>query len=279
MLMFGMGLSLTMDDFMKVLKAPKGMIAGLFCQMVMLPLIAFLIAYFSNLSAELKVGLVLIAACPGGATSNLITYLLRGNVALSISMTTVNSFLTMITTPLLIFLGLALFMSEGQTVTLPLGATILKIFYLTLLPTFLGIYIRFKRPGFAAGLEKPLRFILPLLYGLIYLIAIMSGESEYKASSYELYFMVAPWVLLLNFLGMLLGYRTARALKLDLKNQVTLSVEIGIQNSAMAITIASSAFFLGNYIMAIPAMVYGFFTFVSALVFGYAIKKFHRADP
>lgn len=274
--MFGMGLSLTIEDFKRILIYPKSLVAGLVAQMILLPLFAFLIAYFVNLPPELKVGLIIIAASPGGATSNLITYLLRGNVALSISLTTVNSFLTMVTTPLLIFVSLLLFMGDGQTVQLPIGMTILKIFLLTLLPTSLGIFIRYKKAAMAIRLENPLRIILPLLYGLIYVIAILGGKSEYESGLYELYLKIAPWAILLNLFGMVLGYSLARALRQNVSNQITLAVEVGIQNSAMAITLASSTLFLNNYIMAIPAIVYGFFTFASAIIFGYAIRKFSK---
>jgi BASS family bile acid:Na+ symporter len=275
--MFGMGMSLTIEDFKKVLVYPKGLILGLIGQLMFLPALAFGIASLTDLPPELQVGIVIIAACPGGATSNLITYLLRGNVALSISMTTVNSIMTLVTTPLLIFFGLYLFIGEGQTVQLPIGITILKIFYITLLPTSLGIFIRYKRKDFALLMEKPLRVILPLLYGTIYMIAILGGgKSETASGLIETYVSVLPWVMGLNIIGMMLGYASSRALGLNNQTQITLSVEIGIQNSALAITIASSAMFLNSYYMAIPAIVYGFFTFASAVVFGYLVKRSHR---
>lgn len=274
LLMFGIGLSLTIEDFKRVLVHPAGLFLGLFGQLVLLPALAFGIASLAGLPPELKVGIVIIAACPGGATSNLITYLLKGNVALSISMTTVNSVMTLITTPLLIFFGLYLFLGEGQTVQLPIGMTVLKIFYITLLPTSIGIFIRYKRTEFAQKLEKPLRYILPILYGIIYIVAIMGGSrSDYPVGFMETYLAVVPWVMGLNVSGMLLGYIFARILKMNNPTQITLSVEIGIQNSALAITIASSAMFLNNYYMAVPAIVYGFFTFASAVVFGFIIKR------
>lgn len=275
--MFGMGLSLTIEDFRRVLIQPRSLVMGMIGQLIILPALAFGIASLADLPPELKVGIVIIASCPGGATSNLITYLLRGNVALSISMTTVNSIMTLITTPLLIFFGLLVFIGKGQTVQLPIGATILKILFITLLPTSLGILIRYKRTEFAQKMERPLRFILPLLYGVIYITAIVGGsKSEFPVGIMESYASVAPWVIGLNLIGMSLGYILARLLRKDISTQITLSVEIGIQNSALAITIASSAMFLNNYFMAIPAIVYGFFTFASAVVFGYIIKKTSR---
>jgi len=271
--MFGMGLSLTIEDFRRVLVNPVGLVLGLIGQLFFLPALAFLLAIGSHLSPELKVGIVIIAACPGGATSNLITYLLRGNVALSISMTTINGLITLVTTPLLIFVALFVFMGAGETVELPLGITIIKIFYITVLPTALGVLVRYYLIDFAEKLERPLRFILPLLYGVIYIVAILGGETERPGDFIELATRIAPWVLGMNILGMLLGYIFARLLDQPTATQITLSVEIGIQNSALAITIASSAIFLDNYVMAVPAIVYGLFTFASAVIFGYAIKR------
>jgi len=276
LLMFGMGLSLTIEDFRRILINPRSLLAGLFSQMVLLPVLAFTIASISGLSPELKVGLIVIAACPGGATSNLITYLLRGNVALSISLTSVNSFLTLITTPLLVFLGLYLFIGDGQSVNLPLLPTIFKIFYITILPTSIGIYIRYRKPGFAINAEKPLRVILPVLYGIIYFIAILGGKAEQPVQLFNVYISVLPWAIAMNLIGMSLGFLLARSLRKNISTQITLAVEVGIQNSALAITIASSALFLNNYTMAIPSVVYGFFTFVSAVLFGLAIRRWGK---
>lgn len=276
LLMFGMGLSLTIEDFRRVLIQPRSLFIGLFAQMILLPAIAFTIAHLANLPAELKVGFVIIAACPGGATSNLITYLLRGNVALSISLTTVNSFLTLVTTPLLIFLGLLWFMGTGETVQLPIGPTILKIFAITLLPTSLGIIARYKWTQWAIKSEKPLRFILPVLYGIIYIVAILGGKADSPDGLSGIYLKILPWAIALNLLGMTLGFGLALIARQKISNQVTLAVEVGIQNSALAITIASSSIFLDNYFMAIPAIIYGFFTFASAIIFGYLVKKYSR---
>lgn len=273
--MFGMGLSLSIEDFKKVFIYPKGLIAGLVSQIIILPSLAFLIAELARLPAELKVGIVIIAACPGGATSNLITYLLRGNVALSISMTTINSFITLVTTPLLIFFGLLIFLGAGQQVQLPILPTIFKIFYITLLPTSLGLFIRFKQKKFAQELEKPLRYILPILYLIIYLLAIFGSKETHPTDLMETYASVAPYVLGLNLFGMGFGFFLGRSLRQDVDNQITLAVEVGIQNSALAITIASSTIFLNNYYMSIPAIVYGFFTFASAILFGIIMRKIY----
>lgn len=274
--MLGMGLSLTLEDFRKVIVYPKSLISGLVGQMVFLPLLAFLIAAYAKLPPEISVGIVIIAVCPGGATSNLITYLLRGNVALSISITIVNSAITLLSIPALIYIALLWQMGIGHSVDLPVGYTIMKIFYITILPITLGVYIRNKKKALAKRLEKHMRYILPILFGFIYIIAILGSKQQYPRELTGLYLQVLPWVVVLNLSAMSLGFILSRVMKLNKADQISMTVEIGIQNSALAITIAGSALFLDNYLMAVPAILYGMFTFVSALGFGFLVKKYSR---
>lgn len=275
--MFGIGLSLTIREFENIIVKPRALAIGLTGQMIVLPFIAFVIASLMDLPPEIKVGFIIIAACPGGATSNLITYLLRGNVALSISLTTINSFITLITVPLIIYIGLYMFMGEGDTIRMPIGKTILNIFIITIIPVTAGILLKYFLPALAKKIEKPGRFVLPILFFIIYLTAVFMGsEKGGEEGVSSLYFKAIPWALALNILGMTTGLMSARWFRYGKETQITLSVEIGIQNSALAITIASSALFLGNAIMAIPAIVYGLFTFISAIVFGFLIKRSTR---
>lgn len=271
-----MGFSLTIEDFKKIVLRPKALIAGLITQMVFLPIVAFLIASLMNLPYELKIGLVIIAACPSGATSNLITYLLRGNVALSISMTSVNGALTLLSTPLFIDLAFYYFSGEREQIALPIGPTVVKIFLITILPAGIGVFIRHYWKDFAQNLEKKLRYVLPVIFGIIYLVAIIGSQREQQSHFLNLFLRVTPFVLALNILGMTLGVLIARMLKLSVRNQVSLTAEIGIHNSALAITIASSSMFLNNFTMAIPAIVYGFFTFATVLAFGWAVSKWSK---
>ncbi len=272
--MFGLGLSLTLEDFRRVVVNPRSLITGLFSQMILLPILAFTIAYMTSLPPVLKVGIIIVAVCPGGATSNLITYLLRGNVALAVSMTIVNSLLTMLTVPILVYISLFYFMGMGQTISLPLGPTIVKIFLITLLPTGMGVLTGYFKRNIALQLEKKLRYILPLIYGLIYIMAIYGSKQKNPGELSGEYLSVIPWALLLNLGGMIAGYLFARLMRLKLADQITLTVEVGIQNSALAVTIAGSSLFLNNYQMAIPAVVYGLFTFLTAVIFGYFVKRF-----
>lgn len=275
-IMFGMGLSLTAQDFRNIALHPRAIFIGLVCQMILLPIIAILIAYIAGiagLSPELQVGIVLIAACPGGAVSNLITYLLKANVALSVSLTTINSFLVIFSIPITIKIALFLFLEAGQTeINLPFWDTLFQILLMTVIPCVLGIYIQSRSPRLANTVEQPLKYLMPVLLALAMLGAIFLENGDANTVSVLDYTEVALFVLILNISGMSLGYYAAKSQKLDKNNQITIAIEVGLQNTGLAITIATSQLFLGSQIMAIPASIYALFTFFSAVIFGLWVK-------
>ena len=266
----GMGLSLTDRDFRNIFMQPKAVIIGLCCQMLLLPFIAWLIARSIHIDPLFKVGLMIIAACPGGATSNLITYLLRGNVALSISMTALNSLLTLITIPLVVQFSLEAFIHEDAAIHLQVGETILKVFLITILPAFAGTRIRKNYPEFSARLERPLRLILPLLLLVIYAGVIFIDQRASGATRSD-FIRIFPYTLLLNMLAMVAGFLVARLLRLRVINQFTISIEVGLQNSALAIFVAATLLKSNN--MALVPVVYGSFSFFSTFLFGWSVKK------
>jgi len=266
----GMGLSLTDKDFRNIFLQPKAVIIGLCCQMLLLPLIAWLIARSIQIDPVFKVGLMIIAACPGGATSNLITYLLRGNVALSISMTAINSLITLITIPLVVLFSLEAFIQEEAAIQLPVGETILKVFLITILPAFAGTRIRKYYPDFSLRMERPLRVILPLLMLVIY-AGVIFIDQETDVDIRSNFIKVFPYALLLNILAMVAGFLVARILRLHVINQFTISIEVGLQNSTLAIYVAAAL--LERSDMALVPVVYGSFSFFSTLLFGWSVKK------
>ncbi len=266
----GMGLSLTDKDFRNIFLQPKAVIIGLCSQMILLPLIAWLIARSIDIDPIFKVGLMIIAACPGGATSNLITYLLRGNVALSISMTALNSVLTLITIPLVIHFSLKAFIHEDAAIQLPVGMTIIKVFLITIVPAFVGTRIRKNFPDFSMKLERPLRVVLPLLLMVIYAGVIFIDQGTGAATRSD-FMEIFPHTLMLNILAMVSGFLVARVFRLRVINQFTISIEVGLQNSALAIFVAASL--LDSNDMALVPVVYGSFSFFSTLLFGWSVKK------
>lgn len=269
----GMGLSIEARDFKYVFTRPKAMIIGICCQMLLLPGIAFMIASIADMDPYYKVGLIIISACPGGATSNLVTYLLNGNVALSISMTVINSIITLVTIPLVVSLGLVYFCSEETRIALPVFNTILKVFLVTILPASAGVSFRHYFPETADRLEKPLKYIMPLLLLAIYAGVIFIDEGE-ESSQLMDRINLLPYPLSLNIMAMLAGWGVARLFMLKPKNQYTISIEVGLQNSALAIFVA--AFILGNQSMAIVPVIYGSFSFFTTALFGYVVKKISR---
>jgi len=269
----GMGLSLTDKDFRNIFLQPRAVTTGLICQMLLLPLIAFFIARISNIDPLFKVGLMIIAACPGGATSNLITYILRGNVALSISMTAINSLITLITIPLVVTLSLEFFIQQDANIKLNVGDTMLNVFLITLLPAYLGTRIRKWKPQLADGVERYLKVVLPLLLALIY-AGVIFIDREGESATMEDFFTIFPYVLALHVFAMGTGLLVARLASLKASDRMTISIEVGLQNSALAIFVSSTL--LQSHTMALVPVVYGAFTFFTTLFFGWIVKKLSR---
>jgi BASS family bile acid:Na+ symporter len=271
----GMGLSLTEKDFRNIFTYPRAVITGLCCQMLLLPLIAFFIARISHIDPLFKVGLMIIASSPGGATSNLVTYLLRGNVALCISMTALNSLITLITIPLVVSLSLAFFINQDAEIHLNVAETMINVFLITLLPAFIGTRIRKWRPLLADGLERPLKIILPMLLALIYagVVFIDRGSESVTAGDF---ITLLPYTIELNFLAMGAGLLVSTLLRLRVRDRYTICIEVGLQNSALAIFVAATL--LKNHTMALVPVVYGSFSFFSTLLFGWLVKRWSRQD-
>jgi len=269
----GMGLSLTDRDFRNIFLHPRAVTTGLISQMILLPLIAFLIGLISNIDPLFKVGLMIIAACPGGATSNLVTYLLRGNVALSISMTAINSLITLITIPLVVTLSLAFFIHQDASIKLNIGETMLNVFLITLLPAYLGTRIRKWKPSLADGLEKPLKIALPILLALIY-TGVVFIEQEGESVTFRDFTTIFPYTLALHLTAMGAALLVARLAGLKLRDRFTIVIEVGLQNSALGIFVAITL--LKSQAMSLVPVVYGAFTFFTTLLFAWIVKKLSR---
>jgi BASS family bile acid:Na+ symporter len=269
----GMGLAIEGKDFAGIFRYPKAVITGIAAQMLILPLIAFIISYFTDIDPVYKVGLIIIAACPGGATSNLVNFMLNGNVALSLSITVINSLLTLITIPFIVRSGLEYYLGKSAIIHLPYGETILNIFLIVAIPAAIGITIRHFFRGFAMGFEKPLRYVLPVLLFTVYcgVLFIDKGAKNLHIKDYiDLY----PHAILLNILSMLGGWFVSRQVGLKRRNQVTIAVEVGLQNSTLAIFIAATL--LSSQQMAVVPIIYGSFSFFTTWGIGYLLNRFSR---
>jgi bile acid:Na+ symporter, BASS family len=272
LIMFGIGLSLTLSDFKNIFSYPRSLITALSVQLFIVPLIAFVIALVSGLGDAEKVGIVLVSLCASGASSNLVTHLFRGNVALAISMTTINSFITLLTIPLLTNVALSVFMGIETEIRLPVGETILQIFIITIVPATAGVYIRKIKENIAIKLEKPLKYILTLLLGFVFTIKIFFGEASGGTGiSFSETLQILPFMLLLNILAMTVGLFIAKILKLAFTDQFTISIEVGLHNTALALLIGGTILNMPE--IEKPAVVYAMFSFFTAIIFVYTVKK------
>jgi BASS family bile acid:Na+ symporter len=258
-IMLGMGLGLTPEDFRRIARNPKAMAVGTFSQMVVLPLIGVLIVWLVPMPPPIAVGLLVVAICPGGPSSNLITYLAKGDVALSVSLTAFSSLLTVVTIPVLANLALRVLMGAQTEFQLPLGSTMLQILLITLVPTACGMALRQRWPATARRLERHVgRLAVVLLAVIILLLLVREGDK----------LPVFIWkaglgVVLLNGLGTLAGFLSGRLLDLPVRQQICLAVEVGIQNCTLAIAITAGL--LRHPEMAVPAALYGLWMNVMGL--------------
>lgn len=272
-IMLGLGLALTWADFARVLKIPKAVLVGLFCQMIILPVLCFALVKVSGLPPELAVGMMLLAASPGGVTANLYSHLARGDVALNITLTAVNSLLSVISVPLIVNFSLLHFMSTEKAIPLQF-AKVVQIFAIVLVPVVIGMVLRKKFPGFAEKLNKPVKILSAL-----FLVLIVSATAYTERANIGEYFkLIGLAALAFNVASMAIGYFIPRLVRLSKSQAIAIGMEIGIHNATLAIAVASSPQLLNNGTMAIPAAVYGLVMFFTAAAFGWISNKLRGAE-
>jgi BASS family bile acid:Na+ symporter len=272
-IMLGLGLSLKIEDFKRVLVYPKAVIVGLACQMLLLPAVCLAVAHASGLSPELAVGLMLLAASPGGATANLFSHLAKGDVALNITLTAVNSVLSLFTMPLIVNFALEHFMGAGKVIPLQTGK-VLSVFAIVLVPVALGMLVRAKRPQIAQRVEKPVKLLSAVVL-LVIVVAAVIGQREILAESFR---QVGVAALAFNVLSMAVGYFVPLLVRLPKRQAIAIGMEIGIHNGTLAIAIASSPLLLNNGVMAIPPAIYSLIMFFTAAAFGAMVSR-GNAEP
>ncbi len=258
-IMFGMGLSLVIGDFKRVFKYPKAAFIGLSNQLIILPLIGFALALVFNLSPAMAVGLMIIAACPGGPTSNLITHVSKGDIALSISLTAISSLITVFTIPIILSFSLGYFTNDsGIQIELPIIETILQIMVITIIPVSIGMTIRHFYEKFANKMESPMRIASTIIF-IAVLTGIILANRESLVSHIK---NVGTVTLLLNIITMTIGYYSARFFSLNTKQSISITIESGIQNGTLAIVIATTI--LKQADMSIPPAVYSLLMFFTS---------------
>ena len=263
--MLGLGLSLTLADFKRVIIYPKAVLIGLVCQMLILPVLCFLIAKNLGLPSELAVGLMLLSASPGGPTANLYSHLSNGDVALNITLTAVNSLLTLFTLPFIVNLSIDYFLESGQVIPMQFKKVI-EVFAIVLIPVALGMLIKSKKPALTLKLDKPVRILSALFLVLIIVAAVMK-EKENVVTYFQ---QVGVAALLFNLLSMAAGFFIPLMFKLHKKQAIAIGMEIGIHNGTLAIYIALTV--IGNSVMSIPPAIYSLIMFFTAAAFGFLVN-------
>jgi predicted Na+-dependent transporter len=264
-IMLGLGLSLTLADFARVLKQPKAVIIALLCQLIVLPAICFGLVLAFQLPPILAVGMMMLAASPGGTTANLYSHLFRGDIALNISLTAVNSVIAVITLPVITNFAIAYFEPFDDRLGLQWSKA-LEVFAIVLLPVALGMIVRRFWPRFAAGMDKPVR-----IASVVILIVVIAGA---VASNWTLlvanFTQLALITVLFCLISLAIGFLVPRMLRVGKRQAIATSFEIGIHNATLAIVIAQSV--LGSVELSLPAAVYGVLMFFIAFGFGFLIR-------
>lgn len=265
-IMFGLGLDLTPADFVRVGRRPKAVTIALACQLLLLPAICFGLVLLFRLPPVLAVGMMLLAASPGGTTANLYSHLFRGDVALNISLTAINSVIAVITLPVIVNLAMAWFQPGEGEVGLQLKKTI-EVFMIVLVPVALGMLVRRLKPGFARAMDKPVRIGSAVILALVILGAVVSNFTVLVDDFIGLAGVTVTFCLL----SLSVGFLVPRLLKIDRPQSIASAFEVGLHNATLAIVIAQSV--LRNPDMSLPAAVYGVLMFPLAAAFGMLISR------
>lgn len=258
-IMFGMGLSLVKEDFLRLLKIPKPVLLGLFGQIILLPSLAFITAIVFNLRPSLAVGLMILSACPGGTMSNVISQLSRANLALSVTLTAITTVVCVFTTPLIIAWSIQYFDST-TTQSFSLLGTTLGLIVITLLPVFIGLVTRAYAESWARKYESYFRKFSGIFMVVLIAFVLWENWSLFSASFAD----VALATIVLNIIAVLIGLALGTIFQLSRRDGATLGIEVGIQNATVAITIATA--FLQQEAYAITAGVYGITMYLGAII-------------
>jgi len=266
-IMFALGLGLTRQDFLRVVKQPRDFFVGAFLQIIILPVIAFFIVKMWTIAPELAIGVMIIASAPGGVTSNLLTSFSKGDVALSISLTAIISLLCVFTIPFIVFFSANLLGDANISKNISLFSMSRDMFLIVTVPVILGMLFRRFVSGFTLKLEPIAKKVSAFLFVLVLLGAI-AAERENIIS----YFAQAGLItLILNIVMMIVSYYAAQNLVTGIKQKICITIECGLQNGTLAIFVATSIFGGGMYV--IPAATYSLIMFATSLIFVFFVRK------
>lgn len=251
LIMFGLGLSLSIEDFKRIKESPRTIFTALFIQLAIIPAYAFLLCWAFALPANLALGLVLLSSTPGGPTSNIFSYLARGNVALNVTLTAINSLIAIVFVPAMVFLGAQVFFSEGLNIPLQ-TSKLVQVILIMIIPMALGVWIARRRPAFAAACEKHVSRLAIIVLLLIIIFGVRQESDLIQRG-----IMTAGFAIILFNVGtIIMALLGCRWMKLKHEDSVAITFELGIHNCTLALAIAISPQLLNNMETAIPAALY-----------------------
>ena len=272
-IMFSLGLGLTLPDFARIVRQPRALLVGVLCHFVLLPLVCFVMVKLAGISGAFAIGFMILASCPTGSTSNLLTYIARGDVALALSFTAVASVLTILTLPLIVSFSLQHFLGTSQAVSAPVGSMMGQIFLMMGLPVALGMTVRRQWVACALRMEPKATKLATVLFVLIVIAAAARNWTVLR----ENFATLAPFAIGLNITMLLCGFIVAWMARLSWRQSVTLGIETAVQNAALALVIASTV--LKQDTMAIPGALYGVLMYVGGLIFAFGMRRYTNVNP
>jgi BASS family bile acid:Na+ symporter len=267
-IMLGLGVSLTLQDFLRIIKIPRDFLVGFICQLVLLPLVAFSLIKLLNTPAQLAIGVMLIAAAPGGVTSNVLTKFAKGDVALSITLTAIISLVSIISVPFIVFTSIDLFEIEIQKEISMVGIS-LKMFFVVTVPVIIGMLIRHFAKEFINNQALLIQRISVILFSLVF-IAIYIEEWNNIVS----YFLNAGLItLILNLTMMIIGFYIAKSFTTGVAQQRCISLECGLQNGTLALFVGTQIFNENISVYIVPAATYSLIMMITSIFFIFIIRK------
>ncbi len=269
-IMFGLGLNLTVADFTRVAKVPKAAFLALLTQIVILPVVTIGIIWALDLSPVLAVGMMLLAASPGGSTANILSHLAGGDVALNITLTAINSVLAIVTLPIVVNLAIDAYLGAGSEVGMQTGK-LLQVFATVLIPVVIGMLVRKGNRAFADRMARPVRIASVVVLSIVIFGTLMSVRENIG----EYFAAVGVATAIMVLLSLALGYYIPRLAKVGQPQAVASAFEVGIHNAALAIAVALTV--IGNDQMAVPGAVYGFIMFIPAGALAWYLGRKQRA--
>ncbi|MDQ3027516.1 MAG: bile acid:sodium symporter family protein [Pseudomonadota bacterium] len=266
-IMFSLGMGLTLLDFKRVFAYPRAFLAGVFCHFIVLPLVALAVVKVTGVTGALAVGFMIIAACPTGTTSNLLTYFARGDVALALSFTAFAGLVSIVTVPLIVSAAIAHFTADARAVPFPVGQTMAQIFVVMGLPVVIGMLVRAKASAFAQRWQPMLGTASAVVFVAIIAVSIARNWPLFQQHTASL----APLVLAINLAMLALGYAVARLARADRRQSVTVAIESSVQNATLAIVIASTI--LRDDTMMLPGAIYGAMMYLGGIAFVFIARR------